>query len=719
MTRPTRKLSPKKPTTKKSAKKSVKKTASKSPPSSSRTHSSLDPFIYHGCDFTRVSDQESRCECPWCSHASHKFYVNSSTGQFHCKNCGQAGNTFTFLQKIWDDARSRTKEADFKELAALRGNLPWKTFEELGFALSRAGKFSRWLIPITNTRGHVVNLRTWNPLPRTDGKTHPIHGTTGLPSSLFNLQQLKASDTIFICEGEWDTVAFEHLLRESGLPGSVIGVPGAEIFKDEWKNFFLGRTVVFLYDNDAAGTTGQERGAFILQGAASNVHCIHWTSSFPEKFDIRDFVISSVIEGDLSHEDALDKIIAMCREFTFSGSEVPTHLVDSDLPTVKSFKEVLKAFNTYYKMDEPMETGLALMFATVLSTQLPGDPIWLFIVGPPGSGKTLLLKAFEQSPVCVFRSKITAQQLVSGWKAENDPSLLRRLPMKTLILKDWTEMMDMDRNSQDELYSLMRGAFDGTVDVSFGNGERRVFPDTHFSVLAGVTNAINGHSKASLGERFLKYQMVDTSLANYSQHDHIRSAIAGIEHEVEASNAVKRIVAGFSNQHLRLAQFPDVPKPLIEKFISLAMTVAALRTSVETNYRGDEVLYRPTSEVGTRLAKQFIKLARSLAVVYSKKTVDASIYKIIHRVALDTVWGWNRDIVAALYSSKSRMSCVQLAQAIRSNNTTISRRLQNLIVINIVSEQKEPSIRRGPKSSGFQLTPEFRTIYQHSLPSTK
>ena len=42
--------------------------------------------------------------------------------------------------------------------------------------------------------------------------------------------------------------------------------------------------------------------------------------------------------------------------------------------------------------------AIDILYGTVISHYLPGEPVWLFFIGPPGGTKTELLRAFQGDP---------------------------------------------------------------------------------------------------------------------------------------------------------------------------------------------------------------------------------------------------------------------------------------------------------------------------------
>jgi len=59
--------------------------------------------------------------------------------------------------------------------------------------------------------------------------------------------------------------------------------------------------------------------------------------------------------------------------------------------------------------------AIDIIMATAISICLPGDPVWLFLVGPAGSWKTELLRSFKGEYIYSI-STLTPQTFISGLK---------------------------------------------------------------------------------------------------------------------------------------------------------------------------------------------------------------------------------------------------------------------------------------------------------------
>jgi len=112
----------------------------------------------------------------------------------------------------------------------------------------------------------------------------------------YNINVVLKSEVIFLCEGIPDCLSLLTL----GKPA--VGIIGAQNFRNEWKNYFVGKTVFILFDNDEAGKKGAKYIQDIL-GDEIQTKIIN----LPDKVkDVNDFLktktfqyISSIRKGSV------------------------------------------------------------------------------------------------------------------------------------------------------------------------------------------------------------------------------------------------------------------------------------------------------------------------------------------------------------------------------------------------------------------------------------
>ena len=68
-----------------------------------------------------------------------------------------------------------------------------------------------------------------------------------------------------------------------------------------------------------------------------------------------------------------------------------------------TFEQLIERYRDNLELNSNYINAIKLCFATIMSIRVAGpNPVWLFLVGPPGYGKTAILSSFSDSSHCVF-----------------------------------------------------------------------------------------------------------------------------------------------------------------------------------------------------------------------------------------------------------------------------------------------------------------------------
>jgi len=671
------------------------------------TPKAIKPFNFLGCHLQKpASGTNWRGTCPFCE--SSKLFVNEENGLFDCKVCGVEGNTITLMTELINHLLKEDNSIEMKDLAENRGKvrieneefshaLPMKSLR--AFKATWNSETGAYLIPCISRKKTVRNIRCYS-----NGQ---MRATAGIELQLGGLHLIsKNTKKIWLCEGEWDAVWMHTLLQMVGRNDeAAVWVPGANCMKDSWVIELSGYHVVCAYDNDEAGKRGAEKVDRYMSGIVSELSFLNWPDGLPNKFDLRDFIVSGLARGDKP-----GKLMLQLEKLTSSRSKAGESEPEDKGTETATLQEVIAAFERNVLMDGQMRDALRVMLAVCVSNDIEGDPLWLYVVGPPGAGKTLMLSALQGSRRCRFVSTISAHSLVSGWQANGsrDPSLIPRLKGKTLVAKDWTEILSMPGPMQEEIFSTLRGAYDGFVQKPFGNGIVREYKGCYFSILAGVTNAIHGNNKASLGERFLKYQLV---VKPETTNSVVMSAISNVGRERKIEEELKDVVSKFLRRKLR--KLPKLPERMAERIIALVRIIAILRAQVERDFRGDKLQYRPVPEAGTRLAKQLAKLASLIAFVDGKHEVGEAQWPIIEKVAYSTAYGFHLDIISAIMEMGGSATRKQLSEETGIPISTMLMKIEDLMLLKAVVKMDGTSgPKGGRRSTEFAVTKQVADLWK-------
>jgi hypothetical protein len=358
-----------------------------------------------------------------------------------------------------------------------------------------------------------------------------------------------------------------------------------------------------------------------------------------------------------------------------------------------TLEEVKATFRKWLYLKD--ETVIDVVLGCVVANRSQSDPVWVFIVAPPGGTKTEVLRSLKTSET-YHLSTLTRHSLISGFMIKRkdgsriDPSLLPLLDGKVLIIKDFTTVISMDKHAREEILATLRDAYDGEARKTFGSETMTRSYKSKFGFLAGVTPEIDRiySVSQSLGERFIKYRTHIEDRENI-----IRKASQNLGKEKDMRMELMGVTARF----LRTLEMSNVaiPDELDTKFINLALLIAQLRTSVSRDsYNRRNVQFMPETEVGTRLVKQLKGLAQGLALVRGKKEITEAEYELITKIAKDTLPSKRLSLLQALITLKGYERTSAIAQEIKLHVNTVREMLEDFWLLEVVD-------RGGEENAGY------------------
>ena len=652
----------------------------------------LRVFETHGVIFSGTRGEEHYGLCPF-TGKEDKFYVNETTLLWDSKTEGVGGDIPKFLFLIAKQNVEQLTISIKRRLSSQR-NLPDEAFKFWGTGWDG----HRYTWPVRNAKGIVQDIRHYQL-----GKS--MMSTAGCTTCLMGAEWLtkKPKDPVYLCEGEWDAIALKWLLTKLRRPGVVLCVPGVGTFKQEWVPWFNGRTIHVLYDADEAGENGDLLVQKRLGEVSKKITYTHWPDSVDRGFDTRDWIIHGAVDRDTPDEcfSALTKLFETKPRKRIppiegdSGSAENDEEKASDWTHPPSLDQLREVFNKwlFLKDTDAIETVMAVHLSQIID----GPPIWMFLVAPPGGAKTEIIGSLSLCDQTYMTSSLTPHALISGANFKNmpDPSLIPRLDGRVMVVKDFTSILSMRDADKDEIFGILRDAYDGRCGKVFGTGVERNYK-SRFTVLAAVTPSIYDLSSQhqSLGERFLKFSS-GHNLKHSSEREIIRRAIDNINRETEMKWQLSDVVRSFLDARLQwassldLEMFPSIDEDYKERLIYLGMFGARLRGTVSRDsYRHDIMTSRPSAEVGSRLGIQLAKFVKSLSLIHKHKKCGEQEYRIVKKIILDTIPQRVEDMIRTLIvnnsNDKDAFTTQELARFTRYPLATVSRLLQDLHVLDIV-----------------------------------
>lgn len=664
-------------------------------------------------------------DCPFCG-GHDKMYVDPKKTTYDCKVCDARGNAQSVGVSMFEKVmRPALNKLAVKKLADRRGVPTKLLLNDPCLGLGLDGKL-HFLVRNIDGKGIAfrrvaffkdrIKIRNWS----------------GMEVGLLGAEEMKSTskeDPIYICEGEWDRASWRYTLKTLGLPGAVVAVPGAGVFKKEWSQWFHNRRVVVLYDNDKPGNDGCVRVAKMLKTCVRSMGFLHWPEGTAEGYDVDDAV------KDLGYERAYEFVTSSLANSPPGSPEEA--VVDKD--SRENEQEALEpatveqlhtCFQRWLKLDNC--DLLDVVMGVLWSVYLPGNPLWMFVVSPPSASKSETLVPTSAWHRCHAVSNLTSKSLVSGFQLQGggDPSLLAELNGKrsAVIIKDLTPVLEGRDSERDEIFGILRDAYDGSAVKVFGNGVRREYNDVNFAMLAGVTPAIDAYGSVAMGERFLKFR-ADHELVRADDVERAYRAIMNCGKEQQMREELKDVCV---RTLIRKFAAEKVPMPCEEfsRLVSgLAKICADMRAVSPSDSYSDRQETVPIAEAPPRLATQFTKLAQGLALHFEAKTLmDERIVRLLRRVAIHTPDIITVRVIQALYkeyelpssSSKSiaqripglTISTVQaaLTKLARTRTCTVVRLVDGKIGFRLSEDMYHAIKRHGlfgnvPKNDPFYMKP--------------
>jgi len=252
--------------------------------------------------------------------------------------------------------------------------------------------------------------------------------------------------------------------------------------------------------------------------------------------------------------------------------------------------------------------------------------------------------------------------------------------------------LDMNPNARDEIFGILRDAYDGKTEKMFGNGKMASYK-SKFGILAGVTPAIEIYTEGqtALGERFLKYN-IKMDITAKGKRELIKKARSNVGKELQMRSEISNIATKFLSYHFN--DMPKIPEEIEDRLVDLANFVAQIRGTVIRDKYTKEILYHPFSEVGTRLVKQFTKLLLGIGAARGLKIITDKEYNIIKHLGLSSIPTRLEIIIKALYLQRRKQFDIkEIIDIVKLPTSTCKRLVEDLLILNALKKEQLTRVR--------------------------
>jgi hypothetical protein len=256
----------------------------------------------------------------------------------------------------------------------------------------------------------------------------------------------------------------------------------------------------------------------------------------------------------------------------------------------------------------------------------------------------------------------------------------------------------MYREKRGEILAQLREIYDGSFSKEWGNGKSLAWTGK-VGLLAGVTGVIDREYAlgAILGERFLLYRVKGAPARNLAR----RAILQQSSWEGDQRQALRQVVAAYLDTLLPVP--PPMPEPMMEAVAALAEFTAKARSPVFFDSRTGAIDLIPEPEAPGRLAKQFMLLARALAVVRQEPSVSLATYSTVVQVANDTLPATRQVVLQAVLASEVSATTTNIATATDYPTSSARKYLEELAAVKLVARTSEGPGKADRWTSGSDL----------------
>jgi hypothetical protein len=302
-----------------------------------------------------------------------------------------------------------------------------------------------------------------------------------------------------------------------------------------------------------------------------------------------------------------------------------------------------------------------------------GDPAWLFIVAPPGTGKTTMsLMGAAGLPEVIPLGDISENTFLSGFYGHQSPGMLEKLGPVTeegqtyttngnavLLVKDFTTVLSMRREKRSAILGQLREIHDGEFKRDFGTGVTKIWRG-RVTVVAAVTPVLDRYYSifSVLGERFLQVR--------WHRPDSPEAGEWAIAQQGSESNIRREAREAIQHTFKPTGRYaPRLTAEQGKRIASLAEVVALGRTHIfRSGYGNREIEYVPESEANTRISKGLAAIARGVAALHGRRTVAEQDLQDALRVGFDSLPDSRRRLLLAA-SLRQNIANVPIQRTVR------------------------------------------------------
>lgn len=372
----------------------------------------------------------------------------------------------------------------------------------------------------------------------------------------------------------------------------------------------------------------------------------------------------------------------------------------------ETIDQLIDLYKSVYFVDDPAFIPIAC--ATIISNRMPGDALWVMLVGPSSGGKSEVINATLGIDFVHQVSTLTTNTFLSGMsRGDEETSLLLRIDNGVITMKDFTSIISLPNETRVKVMGDLREVYDGHMTKMTGTGKNLEWgPGKKINLLAGTTDKIYDveNQFAEMGSRWLNFKMPKThrkemtniALSNSNKIRDMRGEI-----QEAFTSYIKYVISQIDEDEVI-----EISDEMHENLINLSEFACRARSPVNRNFKGEmDMVYTP--EMPMRMATQLKILAQTFSEM-NGGDLNEEYEKIVYRVALDSIPKKRWSILQVL-AEYTEVSTKALGIEVDFPTRVAKPWVEDLTALGVAFRTDSRSIYGGDM---WRMKPEYRKLMQ-------
>lgn len=316
-----------------------------------------------------------------------------------------------------------------------------------------------------------------------------------------------------------------------------------------------------------------------------------------------------------------------------------------------SLERIRNAYQERLQLSEDDRLIFDFVVSTLTATvcEILTEPVWTYVIAPPGACKTESVKPFQGMEEVVFISSLTDNWLMSGYRDDDgtDPSLITTLDKKVLIVKDISSLTNLPPRTVNKVFGDLRDAYDGSASKASGVSGLTEYVATFGAIMLG-TGAIDSFAEEhqQLGERFLSFRMHRKPLTLVERQAlalHVSKSMKDKKAwQSDLKSLVQEELKKIFDRARKITLLPTASDDTIYDVMLMGNLLSLLRT---TPIRG----MTESPELPTRIGQQLMNLGTAHAIADGRDEWNEDDLHLVRRVAIDTLPAFRSRLIRTLW----------------------------------------------------------------------